>query len=604
MSASFYIAENAANIERQFSDICNMYEKNNPNPYSKKSVRINGNNFEIIDVFGYERAPDESYAGTEYPKAVVLRNKETNEIYIHFNGTGDGNWGYNAAAYGGEPSRMQQECLTWFDGIMNEYSGKYGEIYVTGHSQGGNNAMYVTMRSEYRDKISMCIPLDGPGFSDKFVNDTISKYYGNDTDAYNAQRDKIFAYNGENDYVSTLGENSIVPEGHTRFVKYTGDDPDFKLFHDSKGLVDENGKMTLVDDDSDFRKYVKNAISKLNDIEPAERRRKAADVVMKLCENYLKGDGTEYMMDEISEEEFREFKLALAELIVAICADNPEDLIPILESFGVDKSAAESIVELIGHINTYPPEVRETMLYSVMEIIVLKKDDENKKTKIDVDLSKLPINLIIHVDLPVIIETITAHPEDIVEILQKFGVIEAAQKFIKEHPWESVGLLTAAIIAAPILTPFINEVLSISVMSDIAIRLVQGAAWLGEKTIEGIVSLFEAAKKAAAAIYQWYRNTFNAGVKYVRSNPYFKVDTSKLREYSCRIGDVNRRLSNLDYELRNLCWQVDLEDLWNIISANLVTSESPTLNRVKYYLDNSANRFDRAENNAERYMGG
>lgn len=603
MSASFYIAENAANIECQFSDICNTFDPNNR--YGTQPYFINGKKFEIIDVYNYERAQDESYAGKEYPKAVVLLNEETNELYIHFNGTGDGNWGYNAAAYGGEPSRMQQKVLKWFDDVMNMYSGKYGEVYVTGHSQGGNNAMYVTMRSEYRDKISMCIPLDGPGFSDKFVNDTISEYYGNDTDAYNAQRDKIFAYNGENDYVSILGETSIVPEGHERFIKYTGGDPDFELFHHSKGLVDENGKISLVDDDSGFRKYIKNAISKLNDIEPAERRRKAADVMMKLCENYITGKG-EYMKDELSEEEFKEFKGVLAELIVAICADNPEELIPILESFGLDKAAAEGIIELIKHINTYPPEVRVTMLCSVLEIIVLKEDDESKKTQIDVDWSKLPV--IIAVNLPELVETIASNPEDIDKILRGVGAYDAIQKLIKDHPWETVGTLAAVIIFSPLLspyiTPFVNAAFAVSVMADIAIRFVQGAVWLGEKAIEGIVKLFEAAKNAAAAIYQWYRNTFNAGVKYVRSNPYFKVDTSKLRDYAQRIEGVNRRLSILDGELRGLYGKVKLKDLWDIICANLVTSESPTLNKVKYYLSNSAYRFDTAENNAERYMGG
>ena len=72
--------------------------------YSKVGDTYNG--FEILDIFMYKRGEDEKYPGVEYPKAITVKDGDGN-IYVHFKGTGDGNWGYNAAAYGGPLSCMQ-----------------------------------------------------------------------------------------------------------------------------------------------------------------------------------------------------------------------------------------------------------------------------------------------------------------------------------------------------------------------------------------------------------------------------------------------------------------------------------------------------------------
>jgi|GEM_PF-2845694 len=94
------------------------------------------------------------------------------------------------------------------------------------------------------------------------------------------------------------------------------------------------------------------------------------------------------------------------------------------------------------------------------------------------------------------------------------------------------------------------------------------------------------------------------GIQYVDKNPYFKVDTSKLREYATRINNINVRLGRLDNDLRSLYWQVGLVDVMDIWVANLQASVSPTLTRVKRYLNNAADRFETADNKARVYMGG
>lgn len=125
-------------------------------------------------------------------------------------------------------------------------------------------------------------------------------------------------------------------------------------------------------------------------------------------------------------------------------------------------------------------------------------------------------------------------------------------------------------------------------------------AWLGDKMIE----LFDAVKKVFGGLYQAFRARFNRGVSYVQNNPYFNADTAKLRYYADRLERINRRLSNLDKEMRALYWQVGVLDIWDILCCNLITSPSYSLKKAKNYLNNTANRLEKAENKAKGYMGG
>jgi hypothetical protein len=183
---------------------------------------------DIIGLNGFEVVTTGTFSDQDYTKAIVVRDGDGN-IYVHYYGTGDGNWGYNAAAYGGPPSDMQEWALTYFDGVVSDHydATSSGNVFLSGHSQGGNSAQFVTMRSENRSIIDLCAALDAPGFSTLFVNET-KEMLGEE---YDGQRNKIYAYNGEHDYVSCLGQESIIPESNVRFVLYTGKPMDFEAFH-------------------------------------------------------------------------------------------------------------------------------------------------------------------------------------------------------------------------------------------------------------------------------------------------------------------------------------------------------------------------------------
>lgn len=102
----------------------------------------------------------------------------------------------------------------------------------------------------------------------------------------------------------------------------------------------------------------------------------------------------------------------------------------------------------------------------------------------------------------------------------------------------------------------------------------------------------------------WWNKNFNAGYKYAASNPYYKVDTAKLRDYAVRVDRVNRRLRELDSSLRRVFWEVSPGDMWRFAWINMLTSGSPSLLLVKNQLSGAADRFETAENKARGYVGG
>lgn len=580
------VAKTGANLEMYFADLSE----------TQSGDTVQG--FKVIDVFTYTRSENETYPGAQYPKAIAVRDKAGN-IYVHFNGTGDGNWNYNAVAYGGPPSRMQDEVLKWFDGFIEKYyeGQTEGNLYVTGHSQGGNNAQFVTIRSRYADYITDCVPLDGPGFSEEFVTDSINLY---GEAFYERQRDKIWAYNGEYDYVSCLGQTSIVPEGHTRYLKYTDPDHrgtmDFVNFHASNGLLDENGNITIAENDSAFRRYLVEALAKVKQF-PPERQRRMADLAMSFCED-LMGDEKKgaNMLANMSSDEFAEIKQILVPFLVEILTDNPDSIVPVLQEFGMDRAGAEAVAGLFEHFDTYPREIQEAILEEIQQVV--KYEDG----QFSINWLEVPDAVI--VAWPVILETMLTNPDNISTILQKSGADIVIGNWIQEHPWQFAGISIVATLSAPLWMPLAVSAVNLGCLTDVFIRIVQGIEQLDHKIMNGIVTMLTSLKNVINAIFKWARSTFNVGVRYAESNPYFKVDTAKLRIYASRINTVNNRLRRLDGDLRGLYWQVGMLDIWDILCANLLTGGSPTLNSVTAYLNNTADRFDVAENRACGYIGG
>ncbi len=394
-------------------------------------------NLEMVDTswktnaYGRGDKPGGMYAATfESPSG---------DVYVSYCGTTDGNWGYNAAAFGTESSQMQAWSLAYFNQtVARNFEGQgKGNLYVTGHSQGGNNAQYVTMFSEYSEYIDRCYSMNGPGFSEEVVEDAKALW---GEAYYKRQIEKMYAYNGQNDYVNQQGEVQVIPMDRTTFIGTPN----------SKGVVD-NHSMSVM-----------------------------------LSEKGLNGK-----VDE--------------------------------------GNVSISLRVIVAAINLLPQEARYKGAQAMMALI-----------------------------------------EDPLSFMFNAAFSVTSGEF--------------AIIVAPILFEMFTN----------ALGLVKSV----------IDELVNAIMEPIYNIYTWINNTFNAGLKYSKSNPYIQVDTYKLRSYAQRIQQVNRRLSQLDRGIENLYWQVGALDLFNIFAASLLTSGSPTLVQVSSYLNETADEFEIAETKALSYLGG
>lgn len=230
-----YPNENLANlgllIESVWPLIHDHYQNNNPpgadillTQFDDLLVDANGQPLKIVD---YEKIANAE--GQDVLKCIALEDSEGN-IIVHFRGTGDGNWDYNKAAYDKYPSLIQTESAEFLERVLKDIdnqikSGERSEapsVYLTGHSQGGNTAQYagLAVSEEYGKYVTRIISLDGPGFSRAVVE----QLKGQGDDYFEQQRQKIYSYNGNNDYVHVLGQEELVPKDHKYMIK-TANDP-------------------------------------------------------------------------------------------------------------------------------------------------------------------------------------------------------------------------------------------------------------------------------------------------------------------------------------------------------------------------------------------
>lgn len=125
-----------------------------------------------------------------------------NNTYVGFDGTGPNGWIDDGQGLYMESTELQRAAAKRFDDYANNYPGimsRDNNIVVTGHSKGGNNAMYVTMSADNADLIDSCISLDGEGFSQA----AIDKWQK--SGVYDDRVSKIISVSGKYDFVHELG---------------------------------------------------------------------------------------------------------------------------------------------------------------------------------------------------------------------------------------------------------------------------------------------------------------------------------------------------------------------------------------------------------------
>lgn len=109
-------------------------------------------------------------------------------------------WETNGSLLYTECTKQQNDVAEYMKGL-----GKYSDIVVTGHSLGGNLALYATVASteEIRDRISDCSTFNGPGFNGEFLKEH--------KESIAEMNSRIHEYQNEYDITSSILYNLSAP---------------------------------------------------------------------------------------------------------------------------------------------------------------------------------------------------------------------------------------------------------------------------------------------------------------------------------------------------------------------------------------------------------
>ena len=108
--------------------------------------------------------------------AMCFKDPSTKDVIVAYQGTGTGEyidgdptnseWYTNATGASESDTEPQQAANDYFEYCKERYGQDGGDMIVTGHSNGGNKAMYVSV---VNDDVDRCVAFDGEGFGFKFL---------------------------------------------------------------------------------------------------------------------------------------------------------------------------------------------------------------------------------------------------------------------------------------------------------------------------------------------------------------------------------------------------------------------------------------------------
>ena len=513
------LANIAANLEADFSKYADSEYTTNISPKISIKFEVPGmegiqqHNLEVIAVHNlqttdylYENGQTVNVTG---PKAIAFKD-EAGNLYVHFNGTGDGKWGYNTQAYDGQPSVVQEQALTFFNEVVqNHYENTgTGNVYVSGHSQGGNTAQYVTINSAYGDYIDTCITMDGPGFSQGLVDQAINQY---GEAHFNNQCDKIYAYNGQSDFVSPLGQVHIIPEGHTTVVgnQIFNDTHNIAMAHDVNGmLVKEDGciSLDLVDEngnpyqDSAFRDFIESFAAEVTTL-PQEDQARAAELAMKFAEYYLGNGHTGANLQPIlTQQDLDDFTELLIPLLATYLEKNPDMLGAALQDLGFSPDVAALIDGFIKNFDDLPEDQRKAALEALFNCLIIKEDGS-----IGLNADLMSIIFALTALIPTLAETAAEDPTSVYTVLNEYGIIDMVTNFIEQHPFATFAITV-------LIGVFIEQILSLGIVAVVIMyaieafyTIVEKLSNLAQEIKEFILQALQSIKEAIGKIKEYLR---------------------------------------------------------------------------------------------------
>lgn len=259
-------------------------------------------------------------------------NPETEEAIVAFKGTsGDKEWIDNVEGLNTADTLYQKEALDFIQGL------KYSDITVTGHSKGGNKAMYVAITS---DKVKRCVAFDAQGFSDKFMK----KYWAE----IQMRAKNISNYSVATDYVHALmfqipnsNQYYCLGYGIDNVLQHHSPISFFKMDENGELVLDENGNPILVQvPETEGIQMLHNFTCFIIDYAPDSDKGIIIQYVSQILAMTFAGD-------KVSTEELIDFALSDEDTLALILAYlvkymdtydlGAEDIDKLLETLGLNK---------------------------------------------------------------------------------------------------------------------------------------------------------------------------------------------------------------------------------------------------------------------------
>lgn len=270
----------------------------------------------------------------EGTNAVTFTSPDQSKVYVIYRGTADGEWMDNGLGMTESITGQQQQAVDYFDEVVQKLEiSDEQEVYLGAHSKGGNKIQFVTMESSNADKIDACYSVDGQGHSDAAIKRWKEMYT---PEEYKSRVEKIYAINGQNDFVSVLGYQ-IIPAANVCFVETPAGLTDFAGYHDITRMfatrsVDENGKETLafkgtknknVLNRGELGNYVADMSEGIMSL-PGRVREGSAATMMQLVEIVNKGKMTGLNKEHMTALDFAKFFNSGLPLIIQTLVVDPE----------------------------------------------------------------------------------------------------------------------------------------------------------------------------------------------------------------------------------------------------------------------------------------
>ena len=160
--------------------------------------------------------------------------KYGDDVYLSYRGTGDGRWTDDSLGFDGI-TPMQKAACDYYDSVVERYhlDQSDGDIYLGGHSKGGNETQYTMLASKYGNLVTAVYSMDGQGFPPE-VEAQLKAKYGEDE--YNARLSRMYSINCEDDPVHQIIK-PVISQDNTYYLHASGNG--ILRWHDLKYAIAE-----------------------------------------------------------------------------------------------------------------------------------------------------------------------------------------------------------------------------------------------------------------------------------------------------------------------------------------------------------------------------